>query len=131
MIDSYPVVMTSMPKMFPSPLCRVVCPIRIIDALSNRPFTLATRPDELSRKDAEWLVEQGCQGIELNVYTTQQFVLDRNGIFYNLDIIEEMVAFFQEKGLEVGIHLVYGLPHADLEGCINDVRIFCNSMSTT
>ena len=98
----------------------------LIYALSNRPFTLATRPDELSRKDAEWLVEQGCQGIELNVYTTQQFVLDRNGIFYNLDIIEEMVEFFQEKDLEVGIHLVYGLPHAELEGCINDVRIFCN-----
>ncbi len=37
-----------------------------------------------------------------------------------------MVAFFQEKDLEVGIHLVYGLPHAELEGCINDVRIFCD-----
>ena len=58
----------------------------LIDALSNRPFTLATRPDELSRKDAEWLVEQGCQGIELNVYTTQQFVLDRKDCLHRISL---------------------------------------------
>ena len=102
------------------------CPTpQMIDCLQGQRFFLATRPDEISRETAKWLVERGCCGIELNVYTLQRSVLNRNSMDYNFEIVSDMVDFFRENHIEVGLHLVYGLPHSNHNHAILDVEMAC------
>ena len=98
---------------------------KMIDYLQGQPFFLATRPNEISRETAKWLIDRGCCGIELNVYTLQRSVLDRNSMGYNYEIVSHMVDFFRENQIEVGLHLVYGLPHSNQNKAILDVEMAC------
>jgi histone acetyltransferase (RNA polymerase elongator complex component) len=91
-------------------------------AAAGLPFVARVRPDLLSRKVLDQLVEQGATGVELDALTFSDPVLRACGRRYRSQLIEQQIDGIRAAGLRVGVVLAPGLPGTTHDDAIEDAK---------
>ena len=94
----------------------------ILEACSGMPIRVSLNPADLSKVHAQRLLDSGCTTIELEIMTGDPHVLRTCGRPYTSNQVLSMGEALKQMGFKVGLHLVPGLPSADVEGALRDAE---------
>jgi len=95
----------------------------MIRALDGLPWSARVRPDLLSRREAERLIEGGAVAVELDALSFDDEVLRGAGRRYRSRAVRGMVDGLREQEVGVGLVLTPGLPGSDHSACLDDARL--------
>ena len=84
------------------------------------PTRVSLNPADLDQREAKRLLEAGCTTIEIEMMTADPHVLRTCARPYTSHQVLRMGKGLKEMGFQVGLHLVPGLPSADVDGAIRD-----------
>lgn len=93
-----------------------------IDAGKVHSIRLSTRPDCMDRDIADFLKKRGVALVELGVQSLDEDVLTASGRGHDAASVKNAVSVLQEKGLQVGIQLMIGLPRERFASIRKTVR---------
>lgn len=79
---------------------------------------LSTRPDAIDATELDLLQSYGVSCIELGVQSFEQEVLRSCGRYYNADTVRQAARLIKQRGIELGLQLMQGLPSADFDSDI-------------
>jgi len=96
-------------------------------ACEGLPMRLSVHPADLSPDNAKGFRDAGGVMIELEAMSFDPHTLRTNLRQYTPDRVRLMAKNLQQMGFKVGVHLVTGLPGADVEGALCDVADICAS----
>ncbi len=84
---------------------------------------ISTRPDEIDQRVAELLWRMGVRVVEIGAQSMFDDVLEESKRGHSSRDVIEAVEVLKERGFEVGIHLMVGLPGSDYEKDVESAEI--------
>lgn len=83
---------------------------------------LSTRPDCMDEEVCDFLLEKGVKTVELGVQSLDDRVLTASNRGHSSDDSLQAARILKEKGMELGIQLMPGLPHESTNSFLNTLQ---------